>query len=1002
LALIFTAFFMMTLVGYLSLRTIMQNQIAEMARGALRVAEANIHASLREPEVILFNASYNVTEMAESGAGREDFARFFRGMTDWLMSDVNRWRVYRGVYGVMRGEFIDGARWEPPADYVFAERPWHVAAREKNGDVAITTPYRDARVSRTDNQGRMLISMSREIHGPGRERIGVIAVDMYLEQFFRNAGALSAVEDGYGMIVSDAFDVIAHHDMSLVNRPLTDISEDYAGITEDLMAGREISGRTIVSGDGVTRVVFFRRIYNGWYVATATPMSSFYRDVDAAAARLSVLGAAIFVVLSCMLLRLSAGKLRSDEESKGKTNFLARVSHEIRTPMNAIIGRSELALQAEDAGSVRDCVSNIRQSGQNVLSIINEMLDFAKIESDGVDVSPAPYRLSALMNDVVSATRPRIAERPVVFSVNVDCGLPDNLVGDAARIRQVLTNLLSNAAKYTYEGHISLNVFGSRMDDRNILMSFEVEDSGIGIEKQELDGLFGHFARRGNGVEGAGPGLAMTKNLCNAMGGDVNVFSVYGKGSIFTAAIPQVVVDGESVASVANAETKRVILYDDRPVYAESVVKTLRNLGVPTTVAPGVEDFMRELSTDVYRCAFVCHSVADDAISLKRSKGLGADIVVLGGVGDVESREDAEVIMMPAFAVQIANALNGAPESNRELGSERFVSPDSSVLVVDDNLTNLNVTHGLLMPYKMRVDLCDSGESAVARARTTRYDLIFMDHMMPGMDGVEAAESIRSTEFGRDVPIIALTANAVPGMREMFLENGMNDFISKPIDSARLEALLREWLPEDKRLFTDADEIGEPDGGAATIDGMDVEAALRNLGGNKKVLLQVLRTFSSHTSTLMERIISPAAENLADYAIVVHGIKGSCYSICAEELATRAEELERASKAGDLALVISKNDGFISALRRFIAELDNFLSGADDGPDKEIKPAPDVVDLANILEACANYDAIEIERALANMERYAYETGGELVRWIREQFDNLEYDAIVEKLKNNI
>jgi signal transduction histidine kinase/CheY-like chemotaxis protein len=954
--------------------------------------------------MILFNASLALNRLVADGAPKDDVVRFFNDTSDWLLSDVDRWLIYRGIYGVIRGDVIDGTRWKPPSDFIFFTRPWYVAARDKKGDLAITAPYPDARLSNADNRSRMIISLSRELYGPGRDYIGVIALDIYLEQFFRSVSALSLTEGGYGMIVSDKFNVIAHKNTKLINVPMMELSKEYEGVALALKDGLEVSGRIITDPDGTHRVVFFRKIFNGWYVGMVAPMNSFYREIAVAAFRLSVLGVSLFLLLSFILLRLSADKLRADDESKSKTNFLARMSHEIRTPMNAIIGMSELALRTDNSQSITDYVSSIRQSGQNLLSIINDVLDFAKIESGKVDISPAPYHLSSLLNDVVSVARLRILDRPVVFTVNVDCSVPDNMIGDEARIRQILTNLLSNAAKYTYVGHMALDVSGVPFDEHGIMMKFDVTDSGIGIKKQDLEGLFGHFVRldeaRNKGVEGTGLGLAITKNLCNSMGGDVSVSSEYGKGSVFTATLPQTFMDGEKIAFVAEPGRKSVILCDNRPVYRESVLKSLGNLGVPVTVVADAGELLHAMLSGGYRYAFVSQHVVEETASFKRHKKLDTEIVLLAGAENISpSSKDLIVLQMPAFAVPVANVLNGTQEMRFERLGVQFVAPESSVLVVDDNLTNLKVTHGLLLPYKVRIDLCDSGEQAIAHAKSTSYDLIFMDHMMPGMDGVAATAALRALDCYRETPIIALTANAVSGMREMFIKSGMTDFLSKPIDQSKLDAILRKWLPAAKQHFMEAAESSAADGGMSKVEGIDVERALQNLGGSKDVLLQVLRTFVSHTSSLVDKIMSPSAENLSEYAITVHGIKGSSYSLCAGEVAARAEELENSAKAGDLAAVISRNDDFIKALRSLIAGIASFLGTESDNSEKDIRPVPDIAELENILAACGSYDSSSIEQSLLNLERYTYEADGDFVRWIREQFENLEYDLIKEELE---
>jgi signal transduction histidine kinase/FixJ family two-component response regulator len=992
----------MAAVSYFSVNSIMRNQIIESAKDTLKLAESNIKVSLRESETTISNASLSIKRIIEGGGTQGEVRNFFNDTADWLLADTDRWLVFRGIYGIVRDEFIDGTRWSRPLGYDFSAQPWFISARHAKGRIAITMPYSDTRGTNTGNSSKMIVSISQEVYGTGRRYIGVVAIDMYLERFFRDVASLSLVDGGYGMIVNNRLDIIAHNDARLINAHMAGVSKGFEELAEALASGQEISGKVIADKDGVRWIAFFKKIYNGWYVGMLAPTDKFYGPARHAAVRLSVLGALLCILLSAILLRLSARKMRSDEENRSKTHFLASMSHEIRTPMNAIIGMSELALRAEDKDTVNDYLSGIRQSGQNLLSIINDILDVAKIESGKTDIECAPYSLSKLLNEVLNVTRIRLVDRPILFTTYADCDIPDTLMGDETRIHQILTNILSNAAKYTNAGHISLSVSAMRSDEYIIHLNFEVADTGIGIKEQDLKGLFRQFVRldmeRNRHIEGTGLGLAITYNLVQAMGGEINISSVYGSGSVFIVTIPQTTVkDEKKLASVRDAASKRVVLYDDRQICGESVVLTLQNLGVPVTVIGSTEKFLAELSTGAYQFAFVSPSAVDDAVSFQKRMNLDTKIVLLSGIGEQSPYRDIAVIGMPAYGPTVAGVLNGVSESGHKSAQEvRHVFPSSKALVVDDNLTNLKVAHGLLSAYKLQIDICENGPDALKFAGKTRYDLIFMDHMMPGMDGIEVTSRLRDMEGYAETPIIALTANAVSGMSEIFLQNGMNDFLSKPIDSARLYELLSKWLPGSKEQLSGR-EI-EKAAFARHVEGIDMERALEVLEGNRELLCQVIRTYIKHTSALLDKIVSPSAENLGEYAIIVHGIKGSSMSLQAGDVASRAAELENASKSGDISTVIMKNGDFIRITRRLISDLGVFLAEESQDADRDIKISPDRKLLDNIIEASERFDASAIEQNLSEMEKYTYENGGDLVKWIREQYENLEYDLIRERL----
>ena len=711
--------------------------------------------------------------------------------------------------------------------------------------------------------------------------------------------------------------------------------------------------------------------------------------------------------------------------SRAKGEFLAHMSHEIRTPMNAIIGMSELAQRTKDIHVISTYVMDIKRAGNNLMSIINDIMDFSKIESGKLDITPVPYLLSSLINDVLSVTSVRLLEKPIIFTVNVDGGIPDSLFGDETRIRQVMINLLSNAIKYTEEGHISLTINGTRNDDKTIALSFEVEDSGIGIKPEDMDSVFDTFVRlehnRNRYIEGAGLGLSISRNLCQAMGGDISASSVHGEGSVFKATFVQRFLDEKGLATVENPESKRVLFYDSRPFYAESVLFALHNLGVPVTVAADAEDFLSKLLSGAHSFAFASSGVViDRALNMIKNKGLQTELVLLSNLENAHCARDIQNITMPAYSLTVANVLNHAKfaeSCSNGRSAARFTAPDARALVVDDNRTNLRVAQGLLAPYLIKVDTCEKGEDALALANSTRYDLIFMDHMMPVMDGIETTERLRAMN-NPDVPIIALTANAVSGMHEMFLEKGMDDFLSKPIDPLKLDMILYKWIPRHKQITSDENESGErtPDQSSewlewANVEGIDVRSAQLRFDGDLDAYRQVIQVYAEHTPAVLSRLRNPSKDSIAGYVIDVHGIKSSSYSICAGAVGMLAEELEARAKAGDIEEVLAKNDCFILAAEKLIENLALMVEVPDvsnEGTMEEtpappheepLKEAPDETLLLAVFRACEAYDIKAMDEALSGLERYTYKDGSDLVKWLRKQLENLEYDLIIDRLE---
>jgi PAS domain S-box-containing protein len=358
--------------------------------------------------------------------------------------------------------------------------------------------------------------------------------------------------------------------------------------------------------------------------------------------------------------------------------------------------------------------------------------------------------------------------------------------------------------------------------------------------------------------------------------------------------------------------------------------------------------------------------------------------------------------------------------NSQNLRLVRSYMPYGKVLVVDDVETNLDVAKGLLLPYGLSVDTASSGPEAIEKIKkagdleeSSRYDAIFMDHMMPGMDGIEAVRIIRNEidgDYGKKVPIVALTANALTGNERMFLANGFTAFISKPIDIMHLDATLNTWIRNKqseetiKKAEKELSNLKKEDENAGTLDnilvsGVDLEQGKERYNG-ESAYLDILRSWCRHTPVLLEKMKNPAKENLPEYTVTVHGLKGSSYGIIANEIGKKAQELEGFAKAGELEKIMAANGDFIKMTELLLADLQELLNKADAKKEAKKKMAsPDPVLLANLLDAAKRFKSTIMEETLEYLESYDYESGGDLIPWLREQMDNLEYEAICERLE---
>ena len=512
--------------------------------------------------------------------------------------------------------------------------------------------------------------------------------------------------------------------------------------------------------------------------------------------------------------------------SEAKAKFLASMSHEIRTPINAVLGIDEMIAKETNEAHIRGYAEDIQTAGRSLLAIINDILDYSKIESGKMTILPMEYDLASVINDSCNMVKIRASKKGLDFNIHCDENLPSRLLGDEIRIRQIITNLLTNAVKYTNEGGVILTISSSTLDDHHLNLIFSVKDTGIGIKEESIPYLFDSFSRVDDQdthqIEGSGLGLTIVRELVELMEGSIHVASTYGEGSTFTVSLPQMIISPSPIGNLTNAINKHAA----------------------------------------------------------------------------------------------------------ELMNENFMAPGVRVLIVDDVPINLKVFCGLLKDTLMDIDTATTGRECLTKIQTNTYDLIFLDHMMPDLNGIETLDQIKQMNSDKKshTPIIMLTANAILGAKEDYLKMGFDDYLSKPIQKSQLISLIRRYLSDD--LLLSKETTFAPDSAAIRIEDITFLNAKQGLefhSGDMDFYLDILEAYHEDDRTKKIQKMYEA-EDWKNYQIVIHALSSSSKLIGAEIVSAKAKELELAIKREDIDFVHAHHIETMNLYQELLQNLADFFS----------------------------------------------------------------------------
>lgn len=630
-----------------------------------------------------------------------------------------------------------------------------------------------------------------------------------------------------------------------------------------------------------------------------------------------------------------------------KRRFLTNMSYEIRTPMNSIINLSEIMLKGDHSGETKGEINTIRSASYDLLSIIDDVLTYAKIDAGDIHLIEDTYSFEKLVREIIRTISEDVKKKELYLDFKIDSDIPKQLFGDIVTIRQIFLYLLFISIDFTASGRIILEISCER-DEKGEVATFhcKVADTGMGLSQIDIQSLFGMYniydSRQSSNLKGIGLKFTICKELLSMMQGDIRVESIVGVGLSTTFTFRQKIADASPMVKLEDEKKPSVLVYADDDLSMTEWQNIMEMLEIRPTYSRNYYGFDSAIQDKHFDFIFVPDKVYENLsniISLYECQEytyILADFdAVYGDFGKCRP------IHRPISCIPIAMVLNNQwnkEDYKRSAVEETFTAKKAKVLVVDDNAVNLKVTAGIFSKYGIDISVATSGGESIRKIENERYDLVLMDMVMPDMSGNEAMKLIRAKEdnYYKEVPFIALTAQNGANVREEMLGLGFQEYLAKPIKRRYLEKCLLDFLPEEliERVKTKDSTVSKGDdksaAGRAQLpeSGLNKDKGLMNIGFNQDAYAAILNTYYSEGLKYLDLLPNLLeAGDIRLFTTDVHGIKSSSASIGAMEVSELFKELEFDGKAGDVQAINAKFNGYLDKFRAILEEVREYLTG---------------------------------------------------------------------------